>query len=278
MGSYCARDVQFSSWLILTGTTLYVGIWAYIIYVIDTSSTSEFVLTENFFFFTGGLFYWLGAVVLASSSFNFAKTRAEIKNADIGRMTCVERYFNGNSLLVAAWCFTAPTLLYIVLASWAFILGLITQTEVIEYIMVLLVIFTATMVWVYACFPENLVANNKKGTTVVFDTLCCVKRPTNSFFCFGKEITTEARSDYVIGVWIIFILTAILFVVSIISLVIDPLTPNAVLFFASIAFIFFGFYVKANTSYSPEMQSTTVWDTLTFSKTELPSDELQTLI
>lgn len=180
---------------------------------------------------------------------------------DISKMSWGARYLWGNDFLLATWSFAGSMLP--ILAS-GIILVIAYPTDAYGYALIFgtALFFALLFLWVLASFPENLQANDGRGSSIIYDSVvskCC------GSCCSEKFMRTHLGSDFLVGTWAFFVVSVLLVPAGIVVVVYEPTDSASWCQFAYILGFAAGAGLMTYTTYPQNMNSRLVWNWLTCS-------------
>ena len=199
-----------ASWLFAFSSVLYV-VMIVILIVKDGTKASEIIEINNYTQLVSALSFFFGSCYFVWVSYPEAVQKAwiEVQGVNVSEMTCLEKYFTGNDFLKATWFFALASTPYLVDAVNYVAEEPADFTGYVFFIGVCLY-FGALSIWVLGCMPENMIANEGRGSSLFFDYIfanifCCCHI---GFSCSSKEFWRKhLGADFLAGSWIFFVLS-----------------------------------------------------------------------
>mmetsp|Transcript_28445 Transcript_28445/g.28765 ORF Transcript_28445/g.28765 Transcript_28445/m.28765 type:complete len:302 (+) Transcript_28445:87-992(+) len=164
------NDLLISAWLLFFSASIAFGLFSdnLIQSIIDKKSMLR-LLYDSLIFASGFVYAMAGYIFLIASYEENIAVPDPSKFKLVKDMTCTEKYFTGNNLLIMSWLLFLAT---IPILSFPII-------EFIEHRMIFEVFIFLTsaicfallnlILWVIACFPESMAHNNGRGSSYVYD-------------------------------------------------------------------------------------------------------------
>ena len=212
------------------GTDILVGSWLFLIFSIEYFALelifclqAQYVDDEttdmnDYTSLTSSIAFVVGSVYFVYFSYpEQMATMYDVTPEKVAKMSWVERTFTANEILKATWLFLLAIIPYFVDAIY---LTVDYPGEFIGYVymLALAVVVLGLYVWVMSCMPENMIANEGRGSSIVYDSIlskfCCCCDCCN---CCKKHLGT----DFLFGLWffmvfnVIFLTYGVLYVVAI---------------------------------------------------------------
>lgn len=287
-------DILIGTWLLVLGALLYVIIMIYylnysIAYYDDYYYTDDFIVTDDGVLLGCSIVFLLATLYFVKSSYpeEMKKFMDDVANVDTTKLTFTQRYFTGNSWLIATWLSAIATLPYFAYPIWAYENGYYSLTYFILYILALTIVFAFIGLWIVAVFPESLQKNNGQGSSYFYDNflnnnyICC---------CADKEfLKRHCGSDFLVGSWVFAIISvislppAIIYVCDYPHDIMSYVSLLCVLFFAlgSLLFVYATYPSNFNTCYfyqrifcDPDYDNSDLLGTVTERSSVLRNSEL----
>ena len=256
-------DMLVASWLFAISSVLYLALIVELI-IDDGSRAGEIVELNNYAQLVSAILFFFGSCYFVYVSYPEAVEKAwgEMQATDLSNMSWLQRYFTGNDFLKATWFFCLASTPYLVDAiniiavepgsyvGYAFFVGVS-------------IYFMALSIWVLGCMPENMVANDGRGSSLFFDyifsNLCCC-----TFSCKPEEFWRKHfGADFLAGSWIFFICSACSVPISIFEVISSSgADPYYWLMLAMTVGFTAGAGLFVVTSYPENMMTTKVYDSL----------------
>jgi len=258
------KDVLISSWLMVISTLFYIAIPIHDL-ITQTAKPNSVKLCYYISTLVTGLLYLLGNLFFLSMSYPnaYKDMHKQIMSVDISKLSFIERYITGNNLLLMTWFFAISTLPILVYIVWSYQAGDLNELKAIGIILSIIFAFLGLSIWVIACFPENLRQNDGRGSTYVYDffqsiglfNINCIV-PDKSYESFWK---THLGSDFLVGSWVLLILSAATLPESITIIAVYPNYFASYMFFISCVFFILGAILLVEISYPGNFQSDSCW-------------------
>ena len=258
------------------GTDMLVASWLFILFSVEYLAVAILYLYDGYNNFTDDtasdwtsyVFYYWAQLIAALGylvgscfflTFSYPESFSEmfkISEETISNMTPLEKYVTGTSFLQGLWYFILSSLPYVVACVFAMIQE---PSSYFGYMMlgVCVVMFSIMGIWLVACFPENMIANNGIGSSHVYDKfLSKVCGGCDSFF------KVHAASDFLVGSWLFTMVSALGAVGTLGFIADEPSNPLPWLLFTMSLGFTVGTYLFAYTAYPENMfpPTTMVWD------------------
>lgn len=273
-------DMQIASWMFLISSALFIAME--VDEILDAERGIDdpdiYIKVEDWCFLVMGILFTLGSIyfVILSYPAEMAAEMNKIAHEDMSKLTFLERYFTGTDFLIATWLFLLcglPLFGYTgyMLADdpsscsgWVLLLGSLGYVAILS-------------VWVIASMPENLVANDGKGSSYFFD-YCFQPYCFPLFCCYGVCCRCCCNSmdlalwrvhlgtDMLAGGWLFFLMACLLMPYAIYYAIWFPGETYTWLTMGSTVGFVWGAGLMVYTSYPENVGSTWTWDTMTCNK------------
>ena len=202
-------DILLATWFMAIGALLYVVVNIYYLNYSIQYADDDFSSTDNYLLLASSIIFFFATVYFIKSSYpeEMRKFMNDISNVDIKTLTFTQRYFTGNSWLIATWLFLVATLTYFVYPIWAYTNGYIGVAYFVLYMLCVLIVISFIFLWVVAVFPESLVLNNGQGSSYFYDNIL----NNNIICCCGdsKFWRLHCGSDFLVGAWVFAVISVI---------------------------------------------------------------------
>ena len=205
---------------------------------------------------TSSIAFVLGSVYFVY--FSYPEQMAKMYNVtpeSVARMSWTERNFTGNEMLKATWLFLLAIIPYCVDAVYLTI-DYPTSAIGYAYMLGLVVVIAGLYVWVISCKPENMIANEGRGSSFVHDNFvakCCC--------CCAEVWKRHLGSDFLFGLW--FFMAFNVFFLSYALLYVTAISASSYIgwMWLTMAIGFtVGTYLFILSSYPENMQTSYFWD------------------
>lgn len=252
-------DVLMSCWFLLISTIFFVLVP--INGFIEDSSRSLVDTVYYSCLLASGVLYLFGNVMFLSVSYPDAMESLLVSTmqTDIEKLSFLERYFTGNNILAMTWFFALATLPLAVYYVWAVCAGEISGAYGTIAIIAIAISFASLLFWVIACFPENMIKNEGRGSKFFIEFM-----ERYNLFC-GLESFWRAHltGDFLVGSWILFILALFSLPSSLVYFFMDPGNFDAYMILLSSIFFVLGAALLVHASYPGNFTSDLSWQILT---------------
>ena len=245
---------------------------AYYVSIIHFLVTPQAVIYNYLAYLLASIIYIVAMVLFLTVSYPDAydKFMYETVNADVNKMTFMERYITGNMLLIASWLIFFATLPIIVYPCWAMAEGDLAYLTGSIYLITVFFILVFLIFFTVACFPENLKLNGGRGSSMLYDALfscpCC-----DTFCCCvgGREwLQTHFGNDLLTSLWLIVFGSVLCLALACYYVAVNPTLLVSYMWLLSSLFFTIGAYLFVYTFYPENYGSTICFDLLTCSKSE----------
>lgn len=240
-------DYLIGSWCFIISTVPYVIIIALEYVWSIENGDSESAQISLLLSLIGAALYLIGSFLFLYLSYpeNWQKIMKDVMEADLDKLSFIERYFTFNWLLIAVWLFFIPSFFYFVYPIWAYSDGTMGLGEFFLLLLGVTFILLITWFWVYASFPDSMRQNDFQGSSVFFDSvclcdICCDKRQ------FMKK---HLGTDFLVGSYAFCLLALIVTLFGFYLIAIYPSSYFCWLLFLSGIFFLIGFMVLTAASY-----------------------------
>jgi hypothetical protein len=210
---------------------------------------------------TSGVLYLLGNIFFLSVSYPDAMESLMVSTmqTDPEKLSFIERYFTGNSLLLMTWFFAVATLPLAVYYFWAAISGEISSGFGAAASIAILISFLSLLFWVIACFPENMIKNEGRGSKYFIEFM-----ERYNLFCGMESFwRNHLTGDFLVGSWILFALTWFALPSSLVFFAMDPSDFDSYMILLSSVFFFLGAALLVHASYPGNFSSDISWQLMT---------------
>ena len=252
------------------GTDILVGSWFFLIFSIEyfalelifslqaqytddeTTDMNDYTsLTSSIAFVIGSVYFvWFSYPEQMASMYNITPEK-------ISQMTWMERNFTANEILKATWFFLLAIIPYFVDAIYLTI-DYSDSPEGYAYILGLCIVVAGLYTWVLSCKPENMIANDGRGSSIVYDSFlskfCCCCDCCN---CCARHL----GSDFLFGLWFFMVFNVLFLSYAIYYLIAISVTSYIGWMWLTMALGFtVGTYLFILSSYPENMQTSYFWD------------------
>ena len=258
--THFGTDLLCAAWALLVSSIVYYIIMAYDVSQIEFVTTPNLVIVNYIVFLVSSIIYTIAAIIVLTVSYPTALRKAiqDVLTADTKKMNCIELYFTGNIFLVTSWLIFIGTLPMIIYPIWGLSIGFVTILAGVSYLIFVIFSLIILYLFIIACFPENLARTFEIDSTTFFhDTckkycMCCSESNSYCSIYFGK--------DYIVVLWIIFIVSMAMVIGSIYYVAIDYNIITSYLWLLSSISFALGSYLYAIDSYTITGESTYFYD------------------
>lgn len=215
-------------------------------------------------------------IVSYEESFNDAVIASKVVSCN--EMSCTERYFSGNNLLLMCWYLLFGTLPLFYAPISAYEANVISSQDFIFYMSFFSFGILVLILWIVACFPENMLKNDGKGSSYVEDGLVylfgcyCCRKPAPP----RKDIL----SDFLLVSWIIAIGSLFTVIGAAVLIFLKPDEVTAYFWLVSAILFCVGSFLFLHASYPQNAKSRLFWKAICCEPTAkgLPDDERDGLL
>ncbi len=202
-------DILLGTWFMTIGALLYVVVTIYDLNYSIQYADDDFSTTNSSLLVASSVVFFVATAYFIKSSYpeEMNKFMNDIANVDVKTLTFTQRYFTGNSWLIATWLSFIATFTYFVYPIWAYTNGYIGVAYFVLYILSLSIVMFFILLWIVAVFPESLVLNNGQGSSYFYDYVL----NNNVICCCGdsKFWRLHCGSDFLVGTWVFAIVSVI---------------------------------------------------------------------
>jgi hypothetical protein len=273
---HLGTDLLLGSWLFLLSTVFFAVVTAIQLYkVTDTdtiiwniASTADDNDDVDDYYTDSAENLWLYALILVVSVVfiggsyvflrlaypeNIDKMVTTLTTVDVTTLSVWEKYFTANFLWMS-WIFAFAFLLFIY-PTW----GVATIAESLAYGEVLIAVWLACLlvfvVFIAFHLPENMLATQGHGSSMVFDIMCscCCAKEEGAFMC------THFGTDFLCAMWAIMAFAFCSIVASIYSLSKDSNDIENIIQFVACNLFLAGSILMLWASYPDQMKSDRSW-------------------
>lgn len=261
-------DFQVASWLLLIASLLYliVMVYYYELYSDPTITDDAYTFVVNSFivFLVSAVIYLLASLIFLYYSYpsNLWTMMKEIQEYDAEKAGFIENYFTANPLLVATWLFALGSLPFVIYPIWAYEVDYIDTEYFVVYFLIGILVLAVILLLVVSTFPFNLMKNEGRGSSYLFDYLCIF-----DVCCDDRNLLRKHMSpDFLAGTLMLSVLSIAFIPVACYLVYVDADDWVSYVWLFSSLFLAAGSIVLLYASY-PEhgFQSTLVWSILTWS-------------
>jgi hypothetical protein len=239
-------DFALSCWLYLVSAVIYS---VALLVAFSTGDLSYFGYYSVTFLtlFLASLLWDVGCVLFVYVSYPGVTEGIlkQVMSEEIDNWSFVQKYFTGNTLLVATWLIVIGFLPYYEGPIYAYLDGEISQNELVVMVTFLVIGTIILFIWLYNTLPAVMRANGEHGSSYIFDAFCCIDIcGDNRSFC-----KRHIGNDFQAAAWIVVIGTFASVPVSAIAIVANPNTMTILFLLCSVIF-FLGSVPLVSASYN----------------------------
>jgi hypothetical protein len=213
-------DFAVASWLYFVSAILYSAALLYAYLEGYEASDPGFYKWTFLILFLASLFWIVGSAMFIYVSYPDVMDEIfiTVMSRDPEKWSFSEKYFTGNTLLVATWMIVLGFLPYYEAPIYGYAGGYI-EGGMFALLLICLVIATLILaLWVYSTFPTNMRKHEGKGSSYFFDTFCCL-----DIACDDRAFLRQhLGSDFTAASWFIAAGAFASVPVSIITVAYDP--------------------------------------------------------
>jgi hypothetical protein len=265
---HMGTDMLVASWLFVVGSAFWV--WLCVDVVVFDHTRYFAYAFDNYLTLTSSVLFLIGSVYFVKLSYPEAMQQMMEDLAQqggkeqAGTLTFTEKYFTGTDMTIALWFFNFATLPFLVYGLY--LIGA-DPSSYYGYVYTIGVgfAFAAMFFWLYASLPENILANEGQGSTVVFDKWIAGS-PSCCCGCFQSFVEKHCKSDMLFGMWIFTVGTCLGVPYAFYLVAVEPTVYSAWLEFGLIISFAIGMVAMTYTSYPENFNSTLCYDVLTCSR------------
>lgn len=276
---HMGTDMLASAWILLASCIICDGILGY--YLILAFKSDAFIIINVCCGLVSSLIYTVGAYIFLVASYDDSYSEAVIasKVVSCNDMSCTQRYFTGNNLLIMCWYLFIGTLPLFYTPISAYDANLISLQDFLFYISFLTFIVSILFLWIIACLPENMLKNDGRGSSYVEDSLVYLF----GCYCFRRRSLPprkDALSDFLLVSWVIAIASLFTVIASIVLIILKPEEVTAYFWLVSSVLFCLGSLLFLYASYPQNARSRFFWRTLCCdgSVKTLPEEERDSLL
>ena len=270
--AHFGTDMLIGAWLLLLSALIFYGVMAYYVSMIHFLVTPPAVIYNYLAYLLASIIYIVATVLFLAVSYPDAydKLMFDVATAEVDKMSCMERYISGNMLLVASWLILFATLPIAVYPCWAMADGDMSYVDGSLYLVFVFFIVVFLAFFTVACFPENLMANGGKGSSMIYDAFCaCACCDTLCCCVGGREwLQKHFGSDLLAGLQLIFVGSVLSLALSVYYVAVNYNSVTPYLWLLSSLSFTVGSFLFLYAFYPDNYGSTVVFDALTCSKSE----------
>jgi len=186
---HLGTDWQVGSYILLVFSIEYLLLEIYLTATTGATTTNVTSLIAAILFAGGSVYFiWVSYPSVMMKIFT-------VSAEEVDKYSCTDKYFTGNHFLLATWLFFFALSMYLY-DGIALIIFYPTSLVGYVYSLFCLIVLVFMFIWVYACRPQNLLANDMRGSSVVYDNClskCCC--------CCGPTWKTHLGTDFLVGAW-----------------------------------------------------------------------------
>jgi len=269
-------DLHLGAWLLLLSALIFVIVMCNIVAEAYIGGYATYVVNSDYATLASAVVFLLGTIAFLYVSYpeEFRAQVTWLSKTDPDTMTFDQKYLWGNSFVLMNWLFLIATLLLLVYPVYAYVDGDITALVFGIYILLFAVVLLLQIFWLVASFPHNMQKNGGNGSSMFLDAVCCCSSCHCEQSC--KSITsdplfwrTHLGSDFLVGAWLFFFLSVLLFAISLYEVYTDYTDYLVWLWFISSLFLLLGAALLVFCSYPINAYSRSVWCAITCQKEEL---------
>ena len=204
---HLGTDLQFASWLLLISTVLFLLVMVIYLAVLDYETSDTYVIATYIIFTISSLIYVYGTWLLVEVSYpeEWQKFMYKVMNTKLDELTWTEKYFSHNELLILSWVFVIATIPLLIGPIWALAVGDLSATEGALYLLVVLLFLGVMTLFVIACMPEHLLANEYKGSSYSYDYFIGPITCGGCCGCCKESLQIHLGTDLLVAAWALLI-------------------------------------------------------------------------
>jgi hypothetical protein len=270
---HLGTDLLLGSWLFLISTILFAVVTAIqLAKVTNVNDDDDYYVdsTANVFLYSlllvVSIVFTYGSYIFVVLAYpeNIDKMVTTLMTMDLTTLSMWEKYFTATDFLWMSWMFAFAFCLLFIYPIWGLATGAVSVADSIVFIAVLVICLFVFVVFIASCLPENMLANQGQGSSIVFDLLCgcCGSKKEGAF------LYTHFGTDFLCAMWGIMFFALCSIIASIYSLSLKPNDSVDITQFIACVLFLAGSVLMLLASYPNQMKSDKCWRFLTGDNTE----------